>query len=115
MLDHIRNTAGAPDKYADVFEKLDRALKGLQALNYDTDAYVRLEKVTSSIWKMAAPSNQPNLVKNSDGDVPETAKLIRRLERVARNLQELRDSLVHRHEQAGLLERPAYSLEDDGD
>jgi transcriptional regulator with XRE-family HTH domain len=114
-LNHIRNNVDAPDNYTDVFEKIDRSLKQLQTLNYDTDAYVRLNKITSPIWKMAVPSNQPNLVKASDGNALEAANLTRRLERVARNLQELHDSLVHRHEQAGLLERPAYSLGDDDD
>lgn len=112
---HIRNNVDAPDNYTDVFKKIDRSLKGFLTLNYDTDAYVRLKKITSPIWKMAVPSNQPNLVKASDGNALGAANLARRLERVARNLQEFRDSLVHRHEQAGLLERPAYSLEDDDD
>ncbi|WP_417768946.1 helix-turn-helix domain-containing protein [Stappia sp.] len=112
-LDHIRGAADVPDNFIAVCEQVDRALKGLQALNYDTDAYVRLEKATSPIWKITLPSKQPNPPKGLNDNSSETAKLIRGLEHIAKNLRELRNSLVHRHEQADFLERPAYSLEDD--
>ncbi len=114
-LDHIRNAADVPTNYIEVFEQIDRALKGLQALNYDTDAYVRLEKATSPIWQITLSSKEFNFNEDLKDSSSETGKLIRRLDRVGRKLRELRNSLVHRHEQADLLERPAYSLEDDDD
>ncbi|MFN7165611.1 MAG: helix-turn-helix domain-containing protein [Pannonibacter sp.] len=114
-LDHLRNVSDVSASDIEVFEKIDRALQGLKTLNYDTDAYVRLEKAISPIWKLALPPKHFS----SDGGLKEksseTGKLIRRLDRVGKKLRELRNSLVHRHEKAELLERPAYSLEDDDD
>lgn len=114
-LDHLRNVSDVSASDIEVFEKIDRALQGLKTLNYDTDAYVRLEKAISPIWKLALPPKHFS----SDGGLKEksseTGKLIRRLDRVGKKLRELRNSLVHRHEKADLLERPAYSLEDDDD
>lgn len=114
-LDHIRHAAHIPKNHVEVFEQIDRALKGVQALNYDTDAYVRLEKAVSPILHINIPAKLPNLIEGLNDNSSETAKLVGKLARVAKNLRELRNSLVHRHEQADLLERPAYSLEDDDD
>ncbi|WP_106751814.1 helix-turn-helix domain-containing protein [Pannonibacter carbonis] len=114
-LDHLRNIAGAPANYIEVFEQIDRALKGLQALNYDTDAYVRLEKATSPIWKITFPPKQFSPAEGLKENSSEVGKIIKILERVGKSLRELRNSLVHRHEKADLLERPAYLLEDDVD
>lgn len=114
-LDHLRNVADVPINYIKVFEQIDRALKGLQALNYDADAYVRLEKAISPILQINIPSKQFRFDEDFNENSSEAGKLIRRLDRVGKNLRELRNNLVHRHEQADLLERPAYSLEDDDD
>ncbi|WP_439528865.1 helix-turn-helix domain-containing protein [Pannonibacter sp.] len=114
-LDHLRNVADVPANSIKVFEQIDRALKGLQAVNYDADAYVRLEKAISPILQINIPSQQFRFDGDFNENSSETENLIRKLDRVGKNLRELRNSLVHRHEQADLLERPAYSLEDDDD
>lgn len=114
-LDHIRSVSNVSANDIEVFEKIYRALQGLKALNYDTDAYVRLEKATSPIWKLALPPKHFGSDEGLKENSSETGKLIRRLDRVGKKLRELRNSLVHRHEKADLLERPAYSLEDDDD
>lgn len=114
-LDHLRNVSDVSANDIEAFEKIDRVLQGLQALNYDTDAYVRLEKAISPIWKLALPPKHFGSDEGSNENSSETGNLIRRMDRVGRKLRELRNSLVHRHEKADLLERPVYSLEDDDD
>lgn len=97
------------------FEQLSKSLKGLQALNYDTDAFVRLRDALAPIGNLGkeleklnlgSQLNFPDVFSNSD---------LSAFEKISKDLRILRNNLAHRHELDDVTNRPAYSLEEDDD
>lgn len=98
-----------------ILENASQSLDGLRALNYDTDAFVRLQQALAPIstavqklelWQTENSSKEPPSVSSND---------LRSLGNTANELRKLRNSLVHQYDLRDLAQRPAYNLGDDDD
>ncbi len=112
-LEHLQNSSTFAGNESEATERLSQTLKRLQALNYDTDDFVRLKKTLTPISKylIAALNAQGTSEKKAE----DFNSFLRNLERTSNSLRILRNNLAHRHEQTELIDRPAYSLDKDDD